>query len=601
MSPEDIFSDYRSEWIVNDFDDRFVEPPYYHRLLGPRPTFLIGGRGTGKTIALRSLHFSNRPVAGSSHYGIYVKAFKNRVLAFSGSHLPEEQWTRAFEHYMNLLCCQELARLCCTVFNSDLLTHEERQVVRLLCEYLSLSPPDSFNGLYDLLRRQVARLNRYVVAPAMESPPPLSLGEETVVEFARDVHRLLKTQKPIYICIDEWENLSEPQQAAMNVWIKNCAWPISYKVGVRQNGIKTRRTGGPGDPLSSPADYSDETISGDEYEPFCVRVAESRLALARAAGLAVPRGLAAFLPRLGRAAEAKFLGAEDIVQRRAGDLASTGHQGAADWLRKRPLDEAYIAIHISDRTQDSLETVIVNALRDARRWRGKIDNYGYASLFTITRGMKGQTARKIYAGEMTFRKLSGGNVRYLLELLDEVVRVHLRERTMVNAGSEQIRPTPIEQTSAAAVVAKRHLSQIPGLTDEGLRIARLVRSLGTAFHALLREPANAAPEQTSFALTGTGADVNAAKELLNEGCAILALVVEQTTKKTRVTETLEDEYRLHPILCPHFSISHRRKRRIMIRARLLLDAAEDVNGAPALVTEMTGGELSPDQHDLLAT
>lgn len=599
MDPEDIFSDYRSEWIVNDFDDRFVEPPYYHRLLGPRPTFLIGGRGTGKTIALRSLHFSNKPPSGPARYGIYIKAFKNRVLAFSGSHLPEEQWTRAFEHYMNLLCCQELAQLCRTVFDEGPLQGDEQKAVELLCVYLSIRPPRSFSELHDLLRREIARLNRYIVAPSIETAPPLSIGEEAVVEFAKDIHSLLNIETPLYVCIDEWENLSEGQQAAMNVWIKNCAWPISYKVGVRQNGIKTRSTGGPGDPLSSPADYSDETISGDEYEPFCIRVAERRLSLAQSAGLLVSPSLASFLPQLSRTKEAELLGAASIIQNRVNELESNGCRQQATWLIERPPDEAYVAIHLSDRTQESLEEIISDAVKDPSKWRQKVGNYGYASLFTITKGRKGQTIRKIYAGQTTFRKLSGGNVRYLLELLDEVVRVHFRDST-ASSDSDSIQPTAMEQTIAATAVAKRHLNQIPGLTNEGLRLARLVRSLGTAFHALLREPVISAPEQTSFVLTGTAEDVNSAKELLDEGCAILALVVERTTKKTHVTETQEDEYRLHALLCPHFAISYRRKRRIMIEARLLLDAAENVNGARALVAQMTGSEISVDQQDLLA-
>ena len=209
-----MFADYRSEWVRSDFDERFVEPPYYQRFLDIGPTFLIGGRGTGKTIALRSLHFSNKDSAGRPrHLGIYVKAFKNRVAAFSGTHLENDVWVAAFEHYMNLLCCIELADMCAEV-GSDEVTPVRRSSVRLLCEHFSIkNVPDTYRDLYDELRVQLARLTKFVVAPRIVDQPLLSPGESPVVDFARDIHDAIGTKRePIYICIDEWENLSETQQ-----------------------------------------------------------------------------------------------------------------------------------------------------------------------------------------------------------------------------------------------------------------------------------------------------------------------------------------------------------------------------------------------------
>ena len=99
-----VFSDYRHEWAAGDFNDRFVRPPYYDQFVGHEPVFLLGGRGTGKTVTLRSLNFRNA-TEDEFQTGIYVKAFKNRVEAFSGANIDSETQIRAFEHYMNLLCC----------------------------------------------------------------------------------------------------------------------------------------------------------------------------------------------------------------------------------------------------------------------------------------------------------------------------------------------------------------------------------------------------------------------------------------------------------------------------------------------------------------
>ena len=92
---EEIFSGFREEWGTDDFQGQFVEPPYYGEFTDSRPMFLVGGRGTGKTIALRSLHFTNP--AGPKHHGllgIYVRAFKNRVRAFTAHHVPVDVQVR---------------------------------------------------------------------------------------------------------------------------------------------------------------------------------------------------------------------------------------------------------------------------------------------------------------------------------------------------------------------------------------------------------------------------------------------------------------------------------------------------------------------------
>lgn len=598
-----MFADYRSEWIRADFDERFVEPPYYQRFLDIRPTFLIGGRGTGKTIALRSLHFSNKDATGGPrHLGIYVKAFKNRVAAFAGTHLEDHVWIAAFEHYMNLLCCIELADMCAETVSNGNVTRVQRASIRLLCEHFSVEgAPTTYTALYDELRVQLARLTKFVVAPRIADSPPLSPGESPVVDFARDIHDTIGSDRgPIYICIDEWENLSEAQQEAMNGWIKNCAEPISYKLGVRQKGIRTWATGGSDDPLGSPTDYSEEDVSGDEN--FCMQVVEKRLDLARSRGYSVPRRLSDFLSPVEPEEEARILGAGPIVEQEALIQDREGHLAVGRWLRRAPLDEAYLALHLRDRGLGELPDLVAEAQNNKSAWTHKIENYRHASLFTITKGQKGVSRRKLYTGSKTFLTLSGGNVRYLLELLDEVVRVHLRDvrehREEGTAGEVSV--DGIVQSRAAATVAKRHLDQIQGLSTLGWSLARLVRSVGTVFHELLRNPKNSAPEQTGFTLSGERDAIERAKSLLDEGCAILSFVSDEPTKLTHATETQQEEYRLHPILAPHFPISHRRKRRRQMDAALLLEAAEGVDGAKALLTSMTGEEISARQMELLA-
>ena len=74
----------------------------------------------------------------------------------------------------------------------------------------------------------------------------------------------------MYICIDEWENLSVAQQQALNRWIKNCERPITYKIGVREGGMQTMDTGGSSRSHSTrPADYIETRIAGPTMKSFC--------------------------------------------------------------------------------------------------------------------------------------------------------------------------------------------------------------------------------------------------------------------------------------------------------------------------------------------
>ena len=97
---EQCFFDYRAENLYNVFGDIFVKPPFFDDLAGASPCFLIGGRGTGKTTALKSLRFDAMLIEPNQHLGIYIRINKNQVHCFqSDRHGP--LLDKAFTHYFN--------------------------------------------------------------------------------------------------------------------------------------------------------------------------------------------------------------------------------------------------------------------------------------------------------------------------------------------------------------------------------------------------------------------------------------------------------------------------------------------------------------------
>lgn len=590
-----VFSDYRDEWAVGDFNERFVRPPYYDQFVGNEPVFLVGGRGTGKTVALRSMHFRNSQ-GPQTQLGIYIKAFKNRVQAFSAANLNPDVQVRAFEHYMNLICCYELAQLCLRLQPSLRAAPPLARSVGLAARHFGLKRMEPDPAVFVLqLRHKIAELSAFINDPTRVDRPAFSQGELPVVDYARDVHDLTGGTKTVYICIDEWENLSRQQQEALNRWIKNCETPITYKIGVREGGIKTTDTGGGNDPLHSPADYVQTRISGSSMRSFCRDVVEQRLACLAASERWVPSTLTGLLESLDRHEEAERLGARAAVERKISGL-SASDAATGGWLRRVSLGDAYLAMYEAERTGRSVGEVVGEAINDPARWTNTKNNYGHLSLFSVTRGQKGSSRQKYYAGSRTFLGLSDGNVRYLLELLDEAVLLLIAEQ---GEESDSVPISAEVQTMAAINVARRHLRQIEVLSDRGPELLRLVVALGTAFGALAREPRQRAPEQTSFTVRGPKGDVDAVTELLNEGCSVLAFVRDTTTKRTSATELRDDEYWLHPILTPHFSMSHRKKRKVELDARVLRQVPAGSSGANDLVRKIVGSLGTEDsQHSL---
>ena len=501
---------------------------------------------------------------------------------------------------MNLLCCFELVELCLNL-------PPRRNAHRAIARAASLAAthfaiPGTHHDPADLrnhLRLQIAQLSAFINDPSQQPRPKLSHGELPVVDLARDIHDIVAHQGPMYICIDEWENLSVAQQQALNRWIKNCERPITYKMGVREGGIRTTDTGGSVDPLHSPADYIETRIAGPTMKSFCREVVEHRLRQLRRTEDAVPATLSRLLESLDRQAEAVRLGAQTAVKNAIERDKAIVNQASIAWLREQQPGDAYLAVFLAERTDRGLNDVVLKAVAEPAHWRNVKNNYGHLSLFSITRGLKGATRQKFYTGANTYLELSGGNVRYLLELLDEAVleaSIHPQPETTV---APSLRISAEIQTKAATNVARRRLRQIEVLSDRGLEVLRLVMALGTAFATLVREPGRRAPERTSFTLRGERQDVDHLVELLNEGCSILAFVRETTTKRTSATEPKHDEYRIHPVLTPHFCIPYRKKRKSEIDAMSLKNALHSREAARSLVRKVVGILESDNTQDVL--
>jgi hypothetical protein len=578
-----LFGDNRAEWTAGRLRDFFVSPTYLQKLESVRPCFLVGGRGTGKTTALQSLRFDSclerLEVAGLGfdeqfYLGLLVRMNKNRVRAFQGPQLPEAQWSKYFAHYFNLLVCLELVSLA-EWLQPRVAQSLAVQAIEALANELGLPTARSLAELRERIQAGISQLQLQVNNPARDFQIVLSMPEAPIRAFATALQNSgLLEERTVFCCVDEYENLLDTQQAVLNTYIKHAEPPLSYKIGVRKNGLRNRQTLDGQDLLKAPDDYAEIEISEEGFEPFAQAVAELRLKRAQQQGAAVPTSLDEFLENLSFAEEARLLGAERVADAVLATLESKSPD-LHSYFKDKPKTQTYFLKYwLESESTGSLVELAVNWRENETEWETRLGNYGFASLFWLSRGNKGARIRKYYCGRRVLLALAGGNIRYFLELIDTAIG-HEFDAVSQPVQREMITLPAKAQTLAARDVGQRRLNQLEGLADHGVQLKRLVLAVGKVFFELARTPHGRTPEVTSFVLSGSESDRARLHELLSEGVAHLAFEVAPRTKPTSSVELRDDEFRLHRIFCAFFEISHRKKRRMTFQAGDLLSVLDD--------------------------
>jgi hypothetical protein len=595
-----LFGDNRAEWPATSFQDLFVTPTYLTKLEARRPCILVGGRGTGKTTALQSLKFDSclerLKTAGQSfgdqeYFGFLIRINKNRVRSFHGRDETLD-WGKYFSHYFNLLTCGELAVLT-NWLQQQSGKHFPVEAIHAIAVDLGILDFSgaSVSELGSAIKHQISKLQLKVNNPTSVLEIVLSMAESPIRAFVDALEECgLSEGRVIFCCIDEYENLLDYQQAILNTYIKHAAPPLSYKIGVRKNGLRNRRTLDGQDLLKTPDDYHEIEIADEGFEYFAKQVASVRLKAARGSGVRVPEKLSEFLQSLNFSEEAELLGANRVAKIVLQELKD---QALLEYFQSKPAHETYFLKYWQASEGGSLTNLAKDWIANEREWEVRLGNYGYASLFWLSKGNKGARIRKYYCGERIFLALASGNIRYFLELIDCSVTHELSEcRTF----PESLSISPKSQTLAAREVGARRLNQLEGLADHGVQLKRLVLAIGKVFFELAREPLGKTPEVTSFILSGKTDEISRISNMLGEGVGHLAFEVEPATKLTSRAETREDEYRLHRIFSAFFEISHRKKRRMTFGAQDLISVLGEHPGRA--ISSMLENKPQVDEVDL---
>src|SRR3989304_2495771 len=581
----------RAEFFESDYSlaMAFADPEKerYELVCGRMPLFIFGGRGSGKTMILRSLTpevrislskvktFKEAREKGVDYFGIYIRLMRgsfsladnNTILKLGflnlgvakDYNLYRELWKKidkgitdepiissginaAQKIFLNEINLKILKTIIAKLkhlqdikvisINND----TEQKIVSLLNKRLAPSLViKSFNDLMDFIDTELDKIKDYLQKITLPSNDTLSANwvisgsdflDHACNIFVDNIVDLKDTK--FYLLLDEFENLLTYQQIIINEWIKTSN-NIVVKVGVKYESTHTNMTL-QGQPLQFKVGECDEIAL--DYDLFDdIDIAKYQRLLKR------------ICEKLLRLESYREINIENILE-----------NPSAPELPQEVIDQCIKEI-IGERFQENIQ-----------EYRRKFE---VASIFRLLRKKEKvegrKSKKKVYAGFDTYTYLSSGIIRIFLNLIG--MAVYRAEGNGVNVKSGQ-KISIEDQSWASRVFSKAYLEKIyknvePYMGINGEIIYQFVTDIGDIFRERLLFHSSE-PETLSISVKDShnldGEEFSLLKALLKHGVRESILYKREETSSYRPKQSTgirTKDYVLNRVYTPALEISHR--------------------------------------------
>ncbi|NLQ18017.1 hypothetical protein HGG82_10300 [Marinomonas sp. M1K-6] len=258
-SLSEIFAKNRTEELPDDLWKMFVHPRNEGRFdlkKWTKPTVLVGGRGSGKTMFLK---YHCHPTTFSPKKDI----IRNEDFEFIGFHwrpdtfftqninekLLGEKWERSFNSLMTLTLLIDFAKMLENILRSKFNSKDEIEKIasfelpKPIRQKLGIKK-EKFIDCKEELEDINFDLCNWINSPDSSIPPSfIDLVSSLKLITERLSINISVFQKSIFtIFVDEFENLTNQQQKIINTWLKHSSQNLIFSIAHKKHSEVSRET-----------------------------------------------------------------------------------------------------------------------------------------------------------------------------------------------------------------------------------------------------------------------------------------------------------------------------------------------------------------------
>ena len=445
------------------FVNLFEDPEKIHdQMISPKPIFVEGGRGSGKTMLLKSVRASYISSSTNSsidseipYFGVYQRASRGTYSLFEESNtIDSSESTIIFMDQFILRLSQSIL--------SELKYCIQNQKFRINCEVekkiseitsKSLRLPNittTFDSTEELIKEQISQISDYVgnkIRKMDITYKTKSLDHENLYFLCKKIIEVVPELKNSRICflIDECENFNENQKIVLNTLVKfSDGTSYTFKNAAKKTGFNTYQTL-EDQPLQEIHDFEKIDMDFDISSPKQrERFSNHVLKISE---------------KIMKKAEFENCNIKEILEDR--------HE--------------YFKINsktIDGFTKNDIMNEIKSSYNNKEHWKklterelnDMFSRHGTAAEYKLLK-----TRPKSYAGFDDFVTFSSGNIRIFIELCG------LAHILSVNDGIQPKFDKKISfknQTKSIEIISEHHLWDIRGIPVIGRSIQKLINDMG---------------------------------------------------------------------------------------------------------------------------